>query len=198
MSESQNNLQGSPGGARRAGGRPTSYRVEFSERARELRRQGATDKDLATVFGVSESTLNKWKIDHPEFSESLRGAATSEASVDVAPAQDAVWQSGSTPADVPQATYYAQLLAVRRRVTREGRFVQVAIAITHGPCAGAVVVDSLPDSLSFGSRLVRLTGALGGQGCAIDGCVGAKCRIRVSHAMIGDGARLVIAQADAI
>lgn len=38
----------------------------------KLCRLGATDKELADFFGVSESTLNKWKLDHKAFSESIK------------------------------------------------------------------------------------------------------------------------------
>lgn len=33
---------------------------------------GCTDKELAEVFEVSESTLNLWKQKHPRFSESIK------------------------------------------------------------------------------------------------------------------------------
>ena len=33
---------------------------------------GFTDKQLAAFFEVAESTLNKWKLDFPAFSESLK------------------------------------------------------------------------------------------------------------------------------
>ena len=32
---------------------------------------GLTDKNLSKLLGVSESTINTWKIEHPEFLESL-------------------------------------------------------------------------------------------------------------------------------
>ncbi len=33
---------------------------------------GATDKDLADFFGVSETTINNWKNEHPKFLESIK------------------------------------------------------------------------------------------------------------------------------
>lgn len=33
---------------------------------------GATDRDIADFFEVSESTLNNWKLKHPAFLESLK------------------------------------------------------------------------------------------------------------------------------
>jgi len=55
-----------------AGGRPTKYKKEFAEQAKKLCRLGATDKSIADFFDIAESTLNKWKKDHPEFMESLK------------------------------------------------------------------------------------------------------------------------------
>jgi len=52
--------------------RPTKYKKEFAEQARKLCLLGATDKSLAEFFEVTESTINKWKVDHKEFSESIK------------------------------------------------------------------------------------------------------------------------------
>ncbi len=53
-------------------GRPTKYREEYAEQAYKLCLLGYTDKGLADFFGVAESTINEWKLDHYEFSESLK------------------------------------------------------------------------------------------------------------------------------
>jgi hypothetical protein len=54
-------------------GRPKKYKAEFAGQVEELCAIfGANDKKLAEYFKVVESTLNKWKIDYPEFSESLK------------------------------------------------------------------------------------------------------------------------------
>jgi hypothetical protein len=53
-------------------GRPSSFRPEYIDTVKKLCLLGATDKQMADIFGVAESTFNKWKIDHPEFSESLK------------------------------------------------------------------------------------------------------------------------------
>jgi hypothetical protein len=48
----------------------------------KLCRMGATDKDLADFFAVSEQTINSWKQKHPEFLESLKdGKVSSDAEV---------------------------------------------------------------------------------------------------------------------
>jgi len=60
----------------------TRYRQEFSEQALKLCRLGATDKELADIFGVSAQTLNAWKKAHPDFLESLKaGKAIADAEV---------------------------------------------------------------------------------------------------------------------
>lgn len=53
-------------------GRPTAYKKEYAEQARKLCLLGHTDSELAQYFEVSESTINKWKLDHSEFSESIK------------------------------------------------------------------------------------------------------------------------------
>lgn len=53
-------------------GRPSAYRKEFAQQAQKITLLGATDMDLADFFGVALSTINLWKLKHPEFSESLK------------------------------------------------------------------------------------------------------------------------------
>lgn len=53
-------------------GRKTTYQEEYASQALKLCLLGATDKELADFFSVSEQTLNKWKKDFPEFLESLK------------------------------------------------------------------------------------------------------------------------------
>jgi hypothetical protein len=54
------------------GGRPSKYKAEFVKQAEKLCRLWATDREIADFFEVSESTLNLWKLKHPEFSEALK------------------------------------------------------------------------------------------------------------------------------
>lgn len=56
----------------RGGGRPSLYKPEYAEMARKIALLGATDAELAEVFGVGETTLNEWKNIHVEFSEALK------------------------------------------------------------------------------------------------------------------------------
>ena len=53
-------------------GRKSEYQNEYADQALKLCLLGATDKELAEFFSVSEQTLNKWKKDYPEFLESLK------------------------------------------------------------------------------------------------------------------------------
>lgn len=63
-------------------GRPSKYKDEFPEQARKLCLLGATDKDMAGFFGVSEQTVNAWKGEHPEFLESIKkGKELADATV---------------------------------------------------------------------------------------------------------------------
>lgn len=52
--------------------RPSKYDEDYAKQASVACRLGATDADLSELFSVSVSTLNLWKIEHPEFSESLK------------------------------------------------------------------------------------------------------------------------------
>lgn len=62
--------------------RPTDYKEEYCEQAEKLCKLGATDAELADFFEVVESTLNLWKLEHPEFSESIkRGKTLADANV---------------------------------------------------------------------------------------------------------------------
>lgn len=63
-------------------GRKSEYKIEYADQALKLCLLGATDKELAEFFSVSEQTLNKWKKDYPEFLESLKkGKSIADANV---------------------------------------------------------------------------------------------------------------------
>ncbi len=66
------------------GGRPTRYRDEYADQAYRLCMLGQTDAGLAVFFGVDESTINRWKVRHEEFCQSLtRGKTLADAEVAV-------------------------------------------------------------------------------------------------------------------
>lgn len=58
--------------AKHAGGRPTKYKPEYVELAYKYCLLSATDADLARCFEVDVDTVYKWKLDYPEFSESIK------------------------------------------------------------------------------------------------------------------------------
>lgn len=53
-------------------GRPTRYLKRYAVEAAKLCQLGATDKDLANFFNVSERTINTWKKKRKEFLQSLK------------------------------------------------------------------------------------------------------------------------------
>lgn len=62
--------------------RPTKYEAKFNKQVEKLCKLGATDKEIAEFFDVSESTLNLWKLEHTKFSESIRkGKILADANV---------------------------------------------------------------------------------------------------------------------
>lgn len=54
-------------------GRPTKYKGAETDRMayEACRRMGASDKDLAALFAVDETTINEWRNVHDSFSLSL-------------------------------------------------------------------------------------------------------------------------------
>lgn len=53
-------------------GRPTEYTLEYCEQVEKLCKLGATDKEIADFFDVDEATVNRWKLEHNEFRESIK------------------------------------------------------------------------------------------------------------------------------
>jgi len=54
-------------------GRPSEYDPKKTpKQTKKACLMGATDKDLADFFEVSEKTINNWKKQHPEFLQSIR------------------------------------------------------------------------------------------------------------------------------
>lgn len=53
-------------------GRPTDYRPEFVAQAQKLAELGATDREIAEFFEVSERTIYRWQHVHPDFCHALK------------------------------------------------------------------------------------------------------------------------------
>ena len=63
-------------------GRPTEYKAEYVEQAYKLCLLGHTDRELGGFFGVAETTINNWKLAHPEFFEAIiNGKEVADAEV---------------------------------------------------------------------------------------------------------------------
>lgn len=63
-------------------GRPTDFKDEFCDQAEKICKLGATDKELADFFEVTETTINNWKLKHPKFFESIKsGKQLADANV---------------------------------------------------------------------------------------------------------------------
>lgn len=66
------------------GGRPTKYKAAFCKQAKALSKLGATDLELAQFFEISVFTLNRWKLEYPKFSASIKlGKAPSDKRVEL-------------------------------------------------------------------------------------------------------------------
>ena len=63
-------------------GRKSAYKEEYNQLAENYALLGATDKEMADLFSVTERTLNQWKKDYPEFLQSLKkGKKIADANV---------------------------------------------------------------------------------------------------------------------
>jgi hypothetical protein len=63
-------------------GRPSDYRAEFARDAEKLTVIGATEKEMADFFEVSESTIDKWKKKYPMFLRHIsRGRITHDLEI---------------------------------------------------------------------------------------------------------------------
>lgn len=54
-------------------GRPTLYDDKFAKQAEKLCELGATDQELADFFEIDVRTVYRWKHDHDEFCQALKG-----------------------------------------------------------------------------------------------------------------------------
>jgi hypothetical protein len=57
-----------------AGGRPTTYKLEYCEKAKELGREGAGRYKMAAELGCAYSTMQEWEKEHPEFKAAMEEA----------------------------------------------------------------------------------------------------------------------------
>ena len=60
-------------GEKKKNGRPSKFGDIDMKKVEAMLKSGMTDKQMAISLEIAESTWHKWKLDHPSFSESLRG-----------------------------------------------------------------------------------------------------------------------------
>lgn len=66
-------------------GRPTKYKEEYNELVYNYCLLGAIDEELASFLDVHVSTIHQWKLDYPDFSDSIkRGKEQADAKVAMA------------------------------------------------------------------------------------------------------------------
>ncbi len=64
-------------------GRPSSYQPEYAEKALVLCKNGATIREVAEFFEVTERTVHNWSHEFPEFFQALKtGRETADARVE--------------------------------------------------------------------------------------------------------------------
>ncbi|MES2057745.1 MAG: helix-turn-helix domain-containing protein [Pseudomonadota bacterium] len=52
--------------------RPSTFKPAYVRQARDLYAQGLTDRELAAAFGVSRTTIFRWRAAYPEFAEATK------------------------------------------------------------------------------------------------------------------------------
>lgn len=63
-------------------GRPTKYDPAMNAWVEKICKLSATDEELAEFLAVDVATVNRWKLEHPEFCESIkRGKEYADANV---------------------------------------------------------------------------------------------------------------------
>ena len=84
MNETDEEVQAPPE-PRNPGGRPSKYEPEFAHKALKLCEQGATVREVAEFFSVSERTVHNWSHEHVEFFQALKlGRETADIRVEQA------------------------------------------------------------------------------------------------------------------
>lgn len=70
------------------------FKIEYIIQARNLAKLGATNRDIADFFGVSERTINRWVLKYPDFANAVKiGKAAADNRVEASLYQRAVGYS---------------------------------------------------------------------------------------------------------
>jgi hypothetical protein len=57
---------------KRKRGRPSNYKPEYARQVTHLCRLGATDAEIAEIFGCGIPTFYRWQHEHPEFQKAIK------------------------------------------------------------------------------------------------------------------------------
>jgi hypothetical protein len=96
-------------------GRPTGYRPEYAQSARNYCELGATNDQLARFFGVSARTIDNWIVNFRDFGQAVREARVQ--------GDEALWRSCYQRA---KGYYYTE-----KRVVRDADKERVEISTRH-------------------------------------------------------------------
>ncbi len=132
-------------------GRPSKFE-QVKDMLYKMASYGMTDKQMADVVGVSEQTVNNWKLKDPNFLESLKAEkeiadarverSLFERATGYSHAEDKIFNDNSTPLVVPTVKHYAPdttaaIFWLKNRKPKEWRDKQ---DIEH---SGGIVIDVL-------------------------------------------------------
>ena len=97
-------------------GRPSKFE-QVKDMLYKMASYGMTDKQMADVVGVSEQTVNNWKLKDPNFLESLKAEkeiadarverSLFERATGYSHAEDKIFNDNGTPLVVPTVKHYA-------------------------------------------------------------------------------------------
>lgn len=103
-------------------GRPTDYKPEYCGQVHKLCLLGATDKEIANFFNIAVSTLNLWKIEYLEFSESIKsGKIIADAEV-----ADKLYQRAT-------GAEYTEEQAFKVKIGKDLEEIQIVKLTKHAP-----------------------------------------------------------------
>lgn len=136
-------------------GRPSKFE-QVKDMLYKMASYGMTDKQMADVVGVSEQTVNNWKLKDPNFLESLKAEkeiadarverSLFERATGYSHAEDKIFNDNGTPLVVPTVKHYAPdttaaIFWLKNRKPKEWRDKQ---DIEHsGELSQVVIVDDI-------------------------------------------------------
>jgi DNA-binding XRE family transcriptional regulator len=136
-------------------GRPSKFE-QVKDMLYKMASYGMTDKQMADVVGVSEQTVNNWKLKDPNFLESLKAEkeiadarverSLFERATGYSHAEDKIFNDNGTPLVVPTVKHYAPdttaaIFWLKNRKPKEWRDKQ---DIEHsGEVSQVVIVDDI-------------------------------------------------------